>query len=140
MGVLAESRFAKHDDAAPNRWIADLERLPGGWPVLEKALHDRPILVRTSEAPGVFVDPVFRAPARTPSNVGAMAGAGRRDGGSIGYDSQSQGESALVRWAASGASGHVDERADRSGLNRGWVRLPVGRFGVDDRSYGGSRA
>ena len=38
MGVLAESRLVKNDDAAPNRWIADLERLPGSWSVLEKAL------------------------------------------------------------------------------------------------------
>jgi hypothetical protein len=46
MDVLPERRFAEHHHAPPNRRIAELKSLPRGWPVLEKALHDRPIPIR----------------------------------------------------------------------------------------------
>ena len=52
MAVLPEPRFAEHDHATPNRWIADLESLPGCRAILENALHGRPILIRPDGSAG----------------------------------------------------------------------------------------
>ena len=86
MGVLPERRPAEHDHAAPNRRIAGLDSLPRRWPVLEKALHDRPILIRNVlEAPGVFVGPVPGSGENCVEHRCYGRGACRHDCGFVGY-------------------------------------------------------
>ena len=76
MGMLPEPRRAKHGHAAPNRWIADFERLPGGRPVLEKALHDGADSNTQREKRRLVVDPVLPGAGETSVERRAMPGRG----------------------------------------------------------------